>query len=277
MMSSTILMVMVQILVAASIVDGQLYKYQPYRQAETTIYYTLQDQGVSDVHSVKPVGCADTRQTFPTNSTPLFNFETPYKKVDTNRDVADMFTDAIEAEGKEDVFDLNSSGLIRNTQAGTINIANIETWPFLQGKGVSIASFKAPPCSTGIPHFHTSHDELNYIITGSNITVGIKENLKPLNLMKNVKAGNVVLAPQGSIHFFINLSCTKVTEVIQIFPTELSSTTTIGSNIVSFPSEILTTAFNTDIDLTEALKETKLQEVEYLRLDSYCLKRCGLL
>ena len=113
-----------------------------------------------------------------------------------------MFTDAIEAEGKEDVFDLNSSGLIRNTQAGTINIANIITWRFLQGKGVSIVSFKAPPCSTGIPHFHTNHDELNYIITGSNITVGIKENLKPLNLMKNVKAGNVVLAPQGSIHFF---------------------------------------------------------------------------
>merc|ERR1712106_212268 len=55
------------------------------------------------------------QEKFPTNSTPLFSYETPYKKVDTNKEVADMFSNGIEAKGKEDVFDLLSSSPVVNT------------------------------------------------------------------------------------------------------------------------------------------------------------------
>jgi len=218
------------------------------------------------------------QEKFPTNSTPLFRHETPYKKVNTNKDVADMFVNGIESREKEDVFDLLSSGLVLNTVAGTATTANSITWPHIKGMGLAIAYVKAPPCAAGIPHYHLNSDEMNFVSTGNNVTVGIKAPNKPLNLIKNVELGQVVVIPRGHLHFFINLHCTQVAEAVQMFNADsIGNTMPLGPDAMALPHEMLHVAFNAEIDHFEELDKTKPEEQEFLRLNQYCLKRCGLI
>jgi len=218
------------------------------------------------------------QEKFPTSSTPLFRHETPYKEVNTNKEVADMFVNGIESREKGDVFDLLSSGLILNTVAGTASLANSITWPQLKGMGLSISYLKAPPCAAGIPHYHITSDEMNFVTAGSNCTVGIKAPNKPLNLIKNVEMGQAVVIPKGHLHFFINLHCTQVLEAVQMFNADaVGNTIPLGPDAMTLPHEMLHVAFNAEIDNFEELDNTKPEGKELLRLNQYCLKRCGLI
>jgi len=213
---------------------------------------------------------------FPSNSTPIFNFETPYKQVDTNTDLPDAFAAGIPAEDSNNVFDLLASKPFLNSVAGTVEVANSRTWPHLKGKGLSINHYQAAPCSVGVPHFHPFADELNYIIKGSNITVGLKGPGVPWYMVKNMKAGQIIIAPKGFVHFFINLSCSEVGEAVQVFTDETSSTMTLGGITGGIPTEILHTTFNTEASVAEEIQAAHPQEAELLRQNHFCLKRCGL-
>lgn len=242
------------------------------------IYSISTSRGGANVNTVEPVTCKNPRQTFPipTNSTPLFQIdETPYKKVDTRRAVADMFTDATEAKDNENAIDLNSAGLILNTQAGIINAGNALTWPRLKGEGLNIIQLKLPPCTVGLPHYH-GVNEVAYVSRGSNAVVGIKESNKPLNMIKNVQAGSAVFLPKLAIHFLMNLNCNEDLEGVQIFASDKHTTMQVHAGTMALPSEVLQATYNTDIDLIEIMKSTELEELEVFRLGPHCLKRCGL-
>jgi len=230
-----------------------------------------QHQCVNSISSQQP-----EQTSFPSNSTPIFNYETPYKQVDTTRDLPDAFAAGIPAEDSDIVFDLLGSKPVLNSVAGTVEVANSRTWPHLKGKGLSINHYQAPPCSVGVPHFHAFADELNYIIKGSNITVGLKGPGVPWYMVKNVKAGQIIIAPKGFVHFFINLSCSEVGEAVQVFTDETSRTLTLGAVTGGIPTEILHTAFNTEASVAEELQAAHPQEAELLRQNHFCLKRCGL-
>lgn len=235
----------------------------------------LQQQQV-DARSAIPCESSNTPEpiVFPSNSTPLFNYETPYKQVSGDLP-ENRFTEGVPAEDSELVFDILADQPVLNSVAGTVENGDSRSWPHLKGKSLSMKHWTFPPCGTAVPHYHTS-DEINFVIKGSNITVGIKEPLKPLDLLSNVKIGQVIFVPKGYIHFLINYSCTESGEAVQVFTDEKSPAFTVGAMAADLTLEILHAAFNAEASVLKELQANVPHEAELLRLSSYCLKQCGL-
>lgn len=214
----------------------------------------------------------------PSNVTTLFNVNTPYTKVDLRSPLPDIFSSTgIPAEEVEEAFDVEGAPRFLNSDGNYVISANSQLWPFLKDKDMSLIDFAATPCTVGQWHYHPFADEMNYVLKGEKIAVGVKGPGQPFRIVKDIKKGGAYFIPKGYLHFFINLSCTEEMKIVQFFNGDIvNNTVIIGSATTELPEEIISVAFNTDARIGAGLKSTRTQEVEVLRTSLYCRQRCGL-
>jgi len=198
--------------------------------------------------------------------------------IDANSELPDIkMYSGTSAADSELVFDFFNTRPIYRTRAATIEAATANTWPHLKGKGVAISHLVVNPCTVGVPHIHPFSDEIVYGISGSNVTSGIKKPGTPLFMISELRAGQLIIIPQGSLHFFINLNCEEKLEALQMYPDDEDiKTITFEAQINDIPNEILHASLNIDIDEAESIKDELPSDTETMRLSQYCLKRCGL-
>merc|ERR1719244_890630 len=175
--------------------------------------------------------------------------------VDINTPLPDEFSSGTPSDESNLIFDFPSARPVVHTQGGLFKTANLGTWPAVKGKGFSLVYVVAQPCSVGVPHYHPYADEVDYVVKGSNVSVGMKQPGGPLIKIKDVRAGQSVIFPKGWIHYFINLSCTETAEAMQVISgDEETFAQSVGSSLMDLPSEIVHAGLNTDQDIIEDLK-----------------------
>jgi len=136
-------------------------------------------------------------------------------------------------------------GALPRTQfeGGTLRQAYEGNWPILMGQEASVVMVTLEPGGIREPHWHPSAWEINVITRG----VATWTLLDPLGHSEHFEAnvGDVVFAPQGSLHYFEN----KGTEELDLLIVFNASTEEgkddigIGASISKLPPDVLSVVF----------------------------------
>ncbi|MUL49366.1 cupin domain-containing protein [Mycobacterium sp. CBMA293] len=136
-------------------------------------------------------------------------------------------------------------GALPRTQfdGGTLRQAYEGNWPILMGQEASVVMVTLEPGGIREPHWHPSAWEINVITRG----VATWTLLDPLGHSEHFEAnvGDVVFAPQGSLHYFEN----KGTDELDLLIVFNASTEEgkddigIGASISKLPPDVLSAVF----------------------------------
>ncbi|WP_370071031.1 cupin domain-containing protein [Mycobacterium sp. MAA66] len=126
---------------------------------------------------------------------------------------------------------------------GTLRQAYEGNWPLLMGEEASIVMVTLQPGGIREPHWHPSAWEINVITSG----VATWSMLDPQGHAEQFEAnvGDVVFAPQGSLHYFENKGSQDLSLLI-IFNAstqEGEDDIGIGASITKLPNDVLGAVF----------------------------------
>jgi oxalate decarboxylase len=126
---------------------------------------------------------------------------------------------------------------------GSLRQAHEDNFPILKGQQASVVLVTLQPGGIREPHWHPSAWEMN-IITGGTATWTL---LDPLgnNESFDAHAGDVVFAPQGSLHYFENKGHEDLTMTIVFNAStqEGKDDIGIGASISKLPPAVLSAVF----------------------------------
>lgn len=138
---------------------------------------------------------------------------------------------------------------------GTLRQAHEGNFPILKGQEASIVMVTLTPGGIREPHWHPSAWEINVITKG----VATWTLLDPLGHSEQFEAhvGDVVFAPQGSLHYFEN----KGTEDLGLLIVFNASTEEgkddigIGASISKLPADVLSVVFGVPAEAFSKFKK----------------------
>jgi oxalate decarboxylase len=136
-------------------------------------------------------------------------------------------------------------GALAPTQfdGGTLRQAYEGNWPILTGQEASVVMVTLEPGGIREPHWHPSAWEIN-VITGGVATWTL---LDPLGHAEQFEAnvGDVVFAPQGSLHYFENKGTQNLSLLIVFNAStqEGEDDIGIGASISKLPPDVLSVVF----------------------------------
>ncbi|WP_156750594.1 cupin domain-containing protein [Mycobacterium sp. 852013-50091_SCH5140682] len=126
---------------------------------------------------------------------------------------------------------------------GTLRQAHEGNWPILMGQEASVVMVTLEPGGIREPHWHPSAWEINVITRG----VATWTLLDPLGHSEHFEAnvGDVVFAPQGSLHYFENRGNQEL-DLLIVFNAsteEGKDDIGIGASITKLPPDVLGAVF----------------------------------
>jgi oxalate decarboxylase len=126
---------------------------------------------------------------------------------------------------------------------GTLRQAYEGNWPILMGQEASVVMVTLQPGGIREPHWHPSAWEINVITRG----VATWTLLDPLGHSEHFEAnvGDVVFAPQGSLHYFENKGNDEL-DLLIVFNAsteEGKDDIGIGASISKLPPDVLSVVF----------------------------------
>lgn len=128
-------------------------------------------------------------------------------------------------------------------QGGCLRQAHEGNWPILAGQEASVVMVTLQPGGIREPHWHPSAWEINVITSG----VATWTLLDPLGHSEHFDAGvgDVVFAPQGSLHYFENKwdHDLNVLIVFNASTQEGKDDIGIGASISKLPADVLSVIF----------------------------------
>ncbi|BBX87477.1 hypothetical oxalate decarboxylase [Mycolicibacterium aubagnense] len=138
---------------------------------------------------------------------------------------------------------------------GTLRQVSEGDWPILMGQEASVVMVTLEPGGIREPHWHPSAWEINVITRG----VATWTVLDPQGHSEHFEAtvGDVVFAPQGSLHYFEN----KGTEELDLLIVFNASTQEgeddigIGASISKLPPDVLSVVFGVPADTFTKFKK----------------------
>lgn len=138
---------------------------------------------------------------------------------------------------------------------GFLRQAHEENFPILTGQQASVVFVTLQPGGIREPHWHPSAWEISVITSG----VATWTLLDPLGHTETFDAhpGDVVFAPQGSLHYFENKGSDDLNLVIVFNAStqEGKDDIGIGASISNLPSEVLATVFGVPATTFTTLKK----------------------
>lgn len=148
-------------------------------------------------------------------------------------------------------------GALPKTQfdGGTLRQAYEGNWPILMGQEASVVMVTLEPGGIREPHWHPSAWEINVITRG----VATWTLLDPLGHSEHFEAnvGDVVFAPQGSLHYFENKG-TQELDLLIVFNAsteEGKDDIGIGASISKLPPDVLSVVFGVPADTFTKFKQ----------------------
>ncbi|CAI6274596.1 unnamed protein product [Periconia digitata] len=132
----------------------------------------------------------------------------------------ELFTkDGKELLGSEELsaattFDFNTETgpetVVVGTQGGQPHTAEVDTFPFLYGSGLTMTYGVIGPCGVFLPHVHPRANEF-FVVTdgqvqfGTELEIGLLGGMIPSpEISGTIKTNMGTLFPQGSIHYQVN-------------------------------------------------------------------------
>jgi oxalate decarboxylase len=139
---------------------------------------------------------------------------------------------------------------------GSLRQAYEGNWPILMGQEASVVMVTLQPGGIREPHWHPSAWEIN-VITGGVATWTL---LDPLGHSEHFAAnvGDVVFAPQGSLHYFENKGNTDLNLLIVFNASteEGKDDIGIGASITKLPADVLSVVFGVPADTFTKFKKS---------------------
>ncbi|MDH6246644.1 cupin domain-containing protein [Mycobacterium sp. OTB74] len=140
-------------------------------------------------------------------------------------------------------------------QGGSLRQAYEGNWPILMGQEASVVMVTLQPGGIREPHWHPSAWEINVITAG----VATWTLLDPLGHSEHFEAhvGDVVFAPQGSLHYFENKGNTDLNLLIVFNASteEGKDDIGIGASITKLPADVLGVVFGVPPDTFTKFKK----------------------
>ncbi len=171
------------------------------------------------------------------------------------------------------VFNLTEAKSSSLGNGGSARQLNIDTFPVIAGQGVSYTLIDLDPCGVNLPHVHPRGTELAFYIFGGTLRTGFVEENGGRVIINDIMPGQVVVVPQGLIHYAQNLDC-KPARFIAAFNNEDPGTVTVSTRTFALPNEALTVTFNQSPEEIEALKKGLPVTLAMGREE--CLRRCSI-
>jgi oxalate decarboxylase len=138
---------------------------------------------------------------------------------------------------------------------GTLRQAHEENFPILRGEEASIVMLTLEPGGIREPHWHPSAWELNIAISGT----AKWTLLDPTGHSETLEQGpgDVVFAPQGSLHYFENTGKEdlKVVIIFNASTPEFDDDIGVGATVSRLPPEILSAVFGVPADVFTKFKQ----------------------
>ncbi|KAK9794034.1 hypothetical protein WJX73_006491 [Symbiochloris irregularis] len=156
-----------------------------------------------------------------------------------------------------DAYSFNFPKTAANTAAGSIRNMDLSSNPFLgtlPHGGLAQNEDIFNPCTINVPHIHPRGNEIYYVIDGV-LQYGIQEETGGRFTSGNLSAGNLVVVPQGLLHYVYNPSC-SVTRLLQFWDNSDFGTVIAYANMVNnFPTEVFNAFSGLDTAEISALKQ----------------------
>jgi len=184
---------------------------------------------------------------------------------DTAQDTLQRFSES------DFTFDLSNAHVESSGTGGTIQVANVATFPALYGHGISYVLFNIEPCGINLPHVHPRATEMLYLVSGSNLTVGFTEENGGRLILNNLEQGEATFFPQGYIHYQQNFGCETAT-YLSALNSEDPGVITVANNLVRIPSESLKATLGIDDVVGISIPAGPAPG-----RDPECLQRCGII
>jgi len=170
------------------------------------------------------------------------------------------------------VFNLTSSESASSGYGGSARVLNVDNFPVLSGEGLAYTLITMEACGVNLPHVHPRATELAFYISGGVMRFGFTEENGGRAIVNDIMPGQVVVVPQGLIHYAQNLDC-KPAQFISAFNSEDPGVLTVSTRTFALPDEVLTVTFNQSPDEVEALRKGLPNTVAKGREE--CLRRCS--
>jgi quercetin dioxygenase-like cupin family protein len=176
---------------------------------------------------------------------------------------------------KPNEFKMNPSTLKPTSgSGGSGHFVTIENFPALKGTGVSSGVFELLPCAIGPPHVHPRSSELFHVLEGAFLTGFLEEN-GGRYIENNVTKGQMVVFPQGLVHFVQNLDCTNATFLSAFGNEDPGTLTLISANLFRINQQALMSTFNQSESVIDSIRLGL--PIPPAAGMGECRKRCGLL
>ena len=165
--------------------------------------------------------------------------------------------------------------------AGEVRPLGMGQMPTLAGLGVSFTHFTVEPCGINAPHVHPRGTELLFVVKAEFLrTAFVEENGATVDgsavVRNDIKTGQVVVFPQGLIHYQQNLGCTTA-EYISALSSEDAGTVTLATRLFQLPEEGLAgTLGESDAGVMRLRDGLSALGENPLRGQEECLRRCAL-
>ncbi|MUL77120.1 cupin domain-containing protein [Mycobacterium sp. CBMA226] len=140
-------------------------------------------------------------------------------------------------------------------EGGTLRQAHEGNWPILMGQEASVVMVTLEPGGIREPHWHPSAWEINVVTRG----VATWTLLDPLGHSEQFDAiaGDVVFAPQGSLHYFENTGNQEL-DLLIVFnasTAEGKDDIGIGASITKLPPDVLGAVFGVPASMFAKFKK----------------------
>ena len=139
---------------------------------------------------------------------------------------------------------------------------------------MSSGVFELLPCAIGPPHVHPRSSELFHVLEGAFLTGFLEEN-GGRYIENNVTKGQMVVFPQGLVHFVQNLGCTNATFLSAFGNEDPGTLTIISANLFRINQQALMSTFNQSESVINSIRMG--MPIPPAAGLGECRKRCGLL
>ena len=141
------------------------------------------------------------------------------------------------------VYDMDNATIKVTRAGGTLIPCVVSQMPALANQKISYVLHYLEPCGIFTPEVHPRAAEFIYVIDGSNLQVGFSEENGGRFIVNVLQKGQVMIIPQGLIHFQQNLGC-GIVKYMSALNSEDPGVLAMAQQTFGLPAYALASTFN---------------------------------